>query len=74
MATTPLRRGQQHHHDDGEVRRVVEIIVGIVARHTVAIIVDNGKTPTHWQWQQRHRDKGNNTIVTTAETPVHQQQ
>jgi hypothetical protein len=43
----PSRRGHQRHRDDGEVRRVVEIIVVVVARHAVAIIVDNGKTPAH---------------------------
>jgi hypothetical protein len=39
----------------------------------VAIIVNNGKTPAHQQWQQCHRNKGNNAITTTAKTPAHWQ-
>ena len=35
------------HRDDGEVHRVVEIIVVVIARHAIAIIVDNDKTPAH---------------------------
>jgi len=57
-----------------DIHRTVTIVVNAVARCAVAIIVDNGKTPAHWQWQQHHHDKGNNAIVTTAKTPAHQQQ
>jgi hypothetical protein len=38
-ATTPSRRG--------EVHRIVEIIVVVIAHHAIAIIVDNGKMPAH---------------------------
>jgi hypothetical protein len=51
----------------------VAIVVDAVARRTVAIIIDNGKTPAHQQWQQRHCDEGNNAITMTAKTPAHRQ-
>jgi hypothetical protein len=44
-------------------------IIVVVTLCAVAIIVNNGKTPVHRQWQQRHHDEGNNAIVTTAKTP-----
>jgi hypothetical protein len=43
----PSRRGQQRHRNDGKVRCVVEMVIIVIARHAVAIIVDNGKTPAH---------------------------
>jgi hypothetical protein len=51
----------------------VAIVVDAVARRTVAIIIDNGKTPAHQQWQRRHCDEGNNAITMTAKTPAHRQ-
>jgi len=56
-----------------DVRRTVAIVVYAVTRRAIAIIVDNGKTPAHWQRQRRHCDEGNNAIVTTAKTPAHRQ-
>jgi hypothetical protein len=49
-----------------DVSRTVAIVVDAVPRRAVAIIVDNGKTPAHRQWQQRHRNEGNNAIAATA--------
>jgi len=57
-----------------DIQRTVTIVVNAVARRALTIIVDNSKTPAHRQWQQRHRDEGNNAIVTTVKTPVHQRQ
>jgi phosphosulfolactate phosphohydrolase-like enzyme len=56
-----------------DVRCTVAIVVDAVARRAITIIVVNGKTPAHWQRQQRHRDEGNNAIATTAKTPAHLQ-
>jgi len=57
-----------------DVCRTVSIVVDAVARQTITIIVDNGKTPVHRQRQRRHRNEGNNTITMTVKTPAHQQQ
>jgi hypothetical protein len=48
------------------VHRTVAIVVDAVAHCAVAIIVDNGKMPAHWQRQQHHRS--NDTITTRAAT------
>ena len=56
------------HHRRRCRRRAVAVIVDFVARCAVAIIVDNGKKPAHWQRQRRHRDEGNNAIATTAKS------
>ena len=59
------------------VRRAFTIIADVIARRAitiiiahcaVAIIVNKDKMPVHWPRQRRHRNKGNNAIVTMAES------
>jgi hypothetical protein len=52
---------------------VVDVVVVVAADacRTVAIVVDNGKTPEHRRRQRCHRNEGNSAIATTAKTPAH---
>ena len=52
----------------------VSIVVIIINCRSIAIIVNNSKTPAHRRWQRHYHDKGKNKIATTAKMHAHWQQ